>query len=215
MKQQLSRFFEKLSAEAAADPLCGLRRPGADGRDVLVASESSPRIIPSGQMERSGRTCTSSKALLNSHQWCELACPEEGDRTLRISKFLHRRNCHRQLSCSWDSWSLWSQVCQRVGHRTSGHKRTPLHLAAKFDTNAALPKALVEAGADVNANNVDQFTPLHVGTRYNDVNVVKALIDKNASSSCCNEQSSCAFNPAISMQMSKREYEKSHRPLVV
>ena len=94
VKQQLSRFFEKLSAEAAADPLCGLRRPGADGRDVLVASESSPRIIPSGKMERSGRTCTSSKALLNSHQWCEVACPEEGDRTLRISKFLHRRNCH-------------------------------------------------------------------------------------------------------------------------
>ena len=72
--------------------------------------------------------------------------------------------------------------------------------------------SMVEAGADVNTNNVDQFTPLHIGTRYN---VVKALIDKNASSSCCNEQSSCAFNPAISMQMSKREYEKSHRPLVV
>ena len=63
------------------------------------------------------RTCTSSKALLNSHQWCEVACPEEGDRTLRISKFLHRRNCHTHCY-SWDSWSLWSQVCQRVGHKT-------------------------------------------------------------------------------------------------
>ena len=51
MKQQLSRFFEKMSAEAAADPLRGLRRPGADGRDALVASESAPRTIPTGPMD--------------------------------------------------------------------------------------------------------------------------------------------------------------------
>ena len=37
-------------SSTASDNLRGMKRPGADGRDALVASESPPRIIPPGEM---------------------------------------------------------------------------------------------------------------------------------------------------------------------
>lgn len=66
------------------------------------------------------------------------------------------------------------------------HGVTPLHLAAHRD-NPAIVKALIDAGADVNAETPPQSvgdgydTPLHFATEYNDnPAVVTALIDAGA-----------------------------------
>ena len=52
---------------------------------------------------------------------------------------------------------------------------TPLHLAAEFKSSAAVVNALIEAGADINALDSYQGSPLHYASSGNPV-VVPVLI---------------------------------------
>lgn len=55
--------------------------------------------------------------------------------------------------------------------------RTPLHLVKN---EAEIAKVLIEAGVDANAKDKSGFAPLHYAARYNDLNVVRALIAAGA-----------------------------------
>ncbi|MCE2486920.1 MAG: ankyrin repeat domain-containing protein, partial [Desulfurellaceae bacterium] len=57
---------------------------------------------------------------------------------------------------------------------------TPLHLAAKYNTNAMVVGTLLKAGADVAARDVEEATPLHLAAWYNEPEVVTALVDAGA-----------------------------------
>ena len=48
-----------------------------------------------------------------------------------------------------------------VNEKGGGYEETPLHIAAQGSWRADIVRALVEAGADVNAKNVNLSTPLH------------------------------------------------------
>ena len=52
---------------------------------------------------------------------------------------------------------------------------TPLHLAAKFKSSATVVSTLVQTGANVDALNSDQRSPLHLASAWNPV-VVPVLI---------------------------------------
>ena len=52
---------------------------------------------------------------------------------------------------------------------------TPLHLAAYFNSSAAIVNALIKAGADIEAADSDQDSPLHHASRWNPA-VVPVLI---------------------------------------
>ena len=69
------------------------------------------------------------------------------------------------------------------------HELTPLHIAAKYNPNVDVIRALVEAGAAVDACAYDvvngqlykQFTPLHFAAKYNpSAHVIRALADEGA-----------------------------------
>ena len=44
---------------------------------------------------------------------------------------------------------------------TTEHKRTPMHVAAEHDQSAVI-KLLCESGADIEQQDVNQMTPLHL-----------------------------------------------------
>ena len=52
---------------------------------------------------------------------------------------------------------------------------TPLHLAVWFKSSAAVVSALIQAGADVDALDTDQYSPLHHASKWNPA-VVPVLI---------------------------------------
>ena len=56
---------------------------------------------------------------------------------------------------------------------------TPLHLAAWFKSSASVVQALIDAGANVNARDSNQDSPLHVATRSNPA-IVPVLVKANA-----------------------------------
>ena len=56
---------------------------------------------------------------------------------------------------------------------------TVLHLAAKFKCSAELTKILIEAGADVDAVDSDQSSPLHYASGWNPA-VVPVLLEAGA-----------------------------------
>ena len=67
------------------------------------------------------------------------------------------------------------------------YMQTPLHIAAKFNPNADVIRALVEGGAvvdaraDYNDYRWKQLTPLHFAARHNpSIAVIRALVDKGA-----------------------------------
>ena len=65
------------------------------------------------------------------------------------------------------------------------HGGTPLHIAAQGSWRADIVRALVEAGADVNAKNVNLYTPLHSAAVHGESGDesdegVKALIESGA-----------------------------------
>lgn len=61
-------------------------------------------------------------------------------------------------------------------------KRTPLHLAAKMRSEKALEmcKALISAGAEVNAVDDDDVTPLHLAARARNANICFLLLKSGA-----------------------------------
>ena len=52
---------------------------------------------------------------------------------------------------------------------------TPLHLAVWFKSSAAVVSALIQAGANVDALDTDQYSPLHHASKWNPA-VVPVLI---------------------------------------
>ena len=67
-------------------------------------------------------------------------------------------------------------------HFRSGEQRAgPLHDAARYNANPGIVEALVEGGADVDAQGgMEMYTPLHYAARHNNAAVVSALIRSGA-----------------------------------
>ena len=69
---------------------------------------------------------------------------------------------------------------------------TPLLLAIR-EGHTETVRALIAAGADVNARNEDGWTPLHIAALYGHTDVAKALIAAGAKRSWCSASSSCTI----------------------
>ena len=64
---------------------------------------------------------------------------------------------------------------------SSAGKRTPLHQAADGDDRKKpIVELLLNSGAEVNAQDVDGNTPLHVAAANNGLGIVKVLIQRGA-----------------------------------
>ena len=80
---------------------------------------------------------------------------------------------------------------------------TVLHLAADFKCSAELVKILLEAGADVDAVDSDQSSPLHFASKSSSVPVVKVLLEAGADVNAlnCSQSSPLHYaskrNPAV------------------
>ena len=62
-----------------------------------------------------------------------------------------------------------------------GGGMTPLHAAAVMNSNPSVTRALIEAGADVDARKEGGVTPLHAAAAYNSsLSVIRALIEAGA-----------------------------------
>ena len=59
-------------------------------------------------------------------------------------------------------------------------RRTALHYAAGYNFNPDITKTLIKAGADVNAQDNYDWTPLHYASALNFPQVVKLLVDNGA-----------------------------------
>ena len=59
-------------------------------------------------------------------------------------------------------------------------QRTALHQAAKYKSSVKVVRALLEAGAKVNARDSNRYSPLHFAAEYSSGSVVRALLDYGA-----------------------------------
>ena len=54
------------------------------------------------------------------------------------------------------------------------------------DGSFEMVKLLIANGADINAKNDDEWTPLHIASRYGSFEIVKLLVEKGARCECKN-----------------------------
>ena len=75
-----------------------------------------------------------------------------------------------------------------VNARRTSDGATPLHFAARRADHPAIIEVLLEAGADVNAQDQDGRTPLHFAAQYNDNRaVIRILLEAGADASARTE----------------------------
>src|ERR1700761_4473903 len=85
-------------------------------------------------------------------------------------------------------------------HSEDSLGRTPLHLVAKGairdigHDGVAVAKLLLENGADSNAKDKHQNTPLHLASCFGNVEIVRVLLDHDANSSAENAQGYTALH---------------------
>lgn len=91
-----------------------------------------------------------------------------------------------------------------LGARLDAEESTPLHLAARHSKDPAVIKALLNAGADLNARNKSNATPLHFAAMNECPAIITALLNAGANPNADNRYTSplhCAAryngNPAI------------------
>lgn len=66
-----------------------------------------------------------------------------------------------------------------VNATTYQYRLTPLHIAARCYSIASV-KMLLDAGAEVNAKDSENYTPLHLAARFNRLEIVRMLLDAGA-----------------------------------
>lgn len=73
---------------------------------------------------------------------------------------------------------------------------TPLHAATFITLDPEIAKVLLGAGASVNAKDMRYYTPLHYAALYNNVNVIRILLNARADSTSVNRNGVTAFRMA-------------------
>jgi len=85
-----------------------------------------------------------------------------------------------------------------VNHRDSVNNRTPLHSSVLGREESMVPSLLLEAGADINAQDANGNTPLHLASSHKEgLYFVKLLLEQQASVSIPNNEGNLPFVMAI------------------
>ena len=100
--------------------------------------------------------------------------------------------------CDWDWWDTATQrevaaEIATVDVNARNNYYTPLHLAVRFGTPANI-KALLKAGADVNARQLESGTPLHYAGISDNPDKVLALLDAGADGRAKDKYGSTPFD---------------------
>lgn len=95
---------------------------------------------------------------------------------------------------------LWSDEAQallkdhpELARAVDGEGKTALHWMADEGGDAGFARALLEAGADVDAEDANEDTPLHIALRGDNADVADLLLDRGADVSAWNRRRESPF----------------------
>jgi len=133
----------------------------------LVRSRTAPDACEAVAL----RDVEALKRLLDEHPARANARSGDGWTPLHLAGFFGRQDAAELLLARGASLTAISGGAE---------KNTPLHAALAGACDAAIVRALVAHGADVNANGANAYTPLHVAASRGNAEVVRFLVESGA-----------------------------------
>ena len=105
-------------------------------------------------------------------------------------------DCLLHIACQWDDvgivqYLITDERCNPSAH-SSFSENTPLHTAAKYGQESIIFQLLVHQQCDLNAQNKERDTPLHIACRRRSLDIIKLLLQWRCSTDIPNKKGETA-----------------------